>query len=102
VKPVRVSSTVCVCETPRHKPMANVPFELTFNNLNFFTTTGFKFTYYQDIQINFIEPTYVSMFAGRNGVLVDIYGWGFMNTQDLKVRLNGNVQSAIYIDSTHL
>jgi len=42
------------------------------------------------------------MFAGRNKVLVDIYGWGFMNTPELRVRLNGIVLPAKFIDHTHL
>ena len=102
VKPVRVSETVCVCEAPRHRPKENVPFELTFNNLNYNTSTGLTFSYYKDLQINIIEPTWVSMFAGRNRVMIDIYGWGFMNTPELRVRLNGVVVSATFIDHTHL
>jgi hypothetical protein len=102
VKPVRVSETVCVCEAPRHRPKENVPFELTFNNLNYNTSTGLTFSYYKDLQINLIEPTWVSMFAGRNRVMIDIYGWGFMNTPELRVRLNGDVLSATFIDHTHL
>ena len=82
--------------------MQNVPFELTFNDNNYNTSSGLTFSYYKDVQINIIEPTWVSMFAGRNKVLIDIYGWGFMNTPDLRVRINGVVLPAIYIDHTHL
>lgn len=66
IKPVRVNSNLCVCEAPRHRPMINVPFELTFNELNYNTSSGLTFTYYNDLQINLIEPTWVSMYAGTN------------------------------------
>jgi len=102
VKPVRVNKTICVCEAPRHKPQQNVSFELTFNNLNYNTSTGLTFSYYKDLQINIIEPLWVSMFAGRNKVLIDLYGWGFMDTPELRVRINGVVLPAKFIDHTHL
>jgi hypothetical protein len=79
-----------------------VSFELTFNDLNYVTNTSFKFTYYYDVQLNILEPTQVSLFAGRNNVLIDLYGWGFINSTDLKVRVSGDIINATYIDKTHL
>ncbi len=72
--PVRVNSTFVVCEAPKHKAATNLQFELTFNDYNYNTTTGIKFSYYYDIQINDVQPQYISLDAGRNKVLMDIYG----------------------------
>ena len=56
IKPVRVNDTLIVCEAPMHKAAVNLSFELAFADLNYITKTGFKFTYYNDLQINTVEP----------------------------------------------
>ena len=87
---------------PKHKAAVNLSFELTFNNITYVTKTGFNFSYYNDLQINTILPEYVSMYAGRNRVLFDVYGWGYMNTPELRVRVNNQIVTPTFIDSTHL
>lgn len=47
VKPILISTTKCICETPRHK-QGLASFELTFNDLNYITNNGLTFTYYYD------------------------------------------------------
>lgn len=42
------------------------------------------------------------MEAGRNKVLMDVYGWGFMNTPELRVRVDNKIIIPIFIDSKHL
>jgi hypothetical protein len=44
----------------------------------------------------------VSLFAGRNKILIDLYGWGFLNSTSLKVRVNQDIINAEFIDKTHL
>ena len=102
IKPIRVNSTLIICETIKHKAANNLSFELTFNDNNYITNTGLTFSYYNDIQINTILPDYLSIDAGRNKVLLDIYGLGFMNTSELSVRVVNNIIKPIFISNTHL
>jgi hypothetical protein len=87
---------------PKHKAAVNLSFELTFNDINYITKTGLKFSYYNDLQVNTVLPQYISMYAGRNKVLIDVYGWGYMSTPELRVRVNNIVITPNFIDSTHL
>ena len=77
-----------LCETPRHKAKANIPFTLIFDKADFEASNGDVFTYYNDIQINRLSPSSVSLYAGTNNIMVGIHGNGFINSPDLRVRVN--------------
>lgn len=77
-----------ICESPKHLARLNLSFELTFSNFNYETSNGLTFSYYDDLQINSVFPTYISLDAKTNSVLIDIYGWGFLNTSSLSVRVD--------------
>ena len=69
-----------ICETPSHRASSGVSFELLFNEDVYETNTGLAYAYYNDIQINEVEPAWISMYAGENQVKVEIRGNGFINT----------------------
>lgn len=80
IKPIIISTSLILCQTPEHKE-ATLNFELSFSTEKVYSTsTGLSFTYYNDIQINSVDPSYISMYAGTNGVIITINGNGFMNT----------------------
>jgi hypothetical protein len=49
VKPIIVSTTMMLCETPTHTAADNVMFELEFNDDVYQTNTGLSFSYYFDV-----------------------------------------------------
>ena len=78
-------------------------FEVSFSGGVHETTDGNYFTYYNDLSVNDVQPRPLSMYAGTNNVQLDIYGNFFINSADLRVRIDDTVISAItYISDTHL
>ena len=93
-----------LCQSPAHKAGLDYSFELEFNDFVYQTNTGLSYSYYNDVQINYLEPAYISMDAGTNKVIVTIhgYGFGFMNTTTLLVRVNDNLIAPISYNFTEI
>jgi hypothetical protein len=102
VIPTLVDSTYLVCETLVHKAAENVSFELTFEDGAYTTKTNLTFSYYNDVQTNIVLPQYISIYAGTNAVLVDVYGWGFLNNSRLSVRVANQIVPAQYLSYSHI
>ncbi len=55
-----------LCESPRHKAETGLVFELEFNGGVYDTQTGLTYSYYNDVQINYLDPAFISMDAATN------------------------------------
>ena len=97
IKPIIVNSTFILCQSPAHKAGLDYSFELEFNDFVYQKNVGLSYSYYNDVQINYLDPAYISIDAGTKKVIVTIhgYGFGFMNASMLLVRVNDNLRAPI-------
>ena len=54
IKPIIINNTLMLCESPRHKAATGLVFELEFNGGVHSTGTGLTYSYYNDVQINYL------------------------------------------------